>query len=292
MAVLSMLLWATSFPISDVLLKNWDPLSLAAVRLGGGAIFLGLFAVISARRYNWQRWPLRDALFVGALGIGVGTFALNLGLKYSNPVNVTVIATTIPLFSVLLGTLKGEEKLTTRMAVAIGLAISGGIVVSWSSTQTEMGFEGGEFLILAAVILWAWFSRVSVTRLLPIPAYPRTLLTMAAGALCLLPVILLIEYSGVSELSASWSSPDLTRIFALCVFGVGLSMVCWMISAEKIGVTIAALHINALPFYVLLLELMFGGRLLISQVLGAVLVAVGAVLSQLSWPVTGHGKTR
>ncbi|GIT54543.1 MAG: hypothetical protein Ct9H300mP16_17030 [Pseudomonadota bacterium] len=48
---------------------------------------------------------------------------------------------------------------------------------------------------------------------------------MAAGALCLLPVILLIEYSGVSELSASWSSPDLARIFALCVFGVGLSMV-------------------------------------------------------------------
>ncbi|GIS90783.1 MAG: hypothetical protein CM1200mP20_08240 [Pseudomonadota bacterium] len=69
-------------------------------------------------------------------------------------------------------------------------------MVSWSSTQTEMGFEGGEFLILAAVILWAWFSRVSVTRLLPIPAYPRTLLTMAAGALSLLPVILLIEYSG------------------------------------------------------------------------------------------------
>ncbi|GIS90784.1 MAG: hypothetical protein CM1200mP20_08250 [Pseudomonadota bacterium] len=59
----------------------------------------------------------------------MGTFALNLGLKYSNPVNVTVIATTIPLFSVLLGTLKGEEKLTTRMAVAIGLAIRG---VLWS----------------------------------------------------------------------------------------------------------------------------------------------------------------
>ncbi|GIT54544.1 MAG: hypothetical protein Ct9H300mP16_17040 [Pseudomonadota bacterium] len=158
MAVLSMLLWATSFPISDVLLKNWDPLSLAAVRLGGGAIFLGLFAVISARRYNWQRWPLRDALFVGALGIGVGTFALKTPALSIPILSMSrSLRRAIPLFSVLLGTLKGEEKLTTRMAVAIGLAISGGIVVSWSSTQTEMGFEGGEFLILAAVILWAWF---------------------------------------------------------------------------------------------------------------------------------------
>jgi len=72
----------------------------------------------------------------------------------------------------------------------------------------------------------------------------------------------------------------------LCVFGVGLSMVCWMISAEKIGVTVAALHINALPFYVLLLDLMFGGTLLISQVFGAALVALGAALSQISWTRT------
>ncbi len=283
MAVLSMLLWATSFPISDVLLKSWDPLSLATIRLTGGALVLGLLAFISGRKYNWQSWPFRDALFVGALGIGVGTFAMNLGLKYSNPVNVTVIATTIPLFSVVMGALKGEEKVTTRISVAIGLAISGGLLVSWSSTRTEIGFEGGEFLVLGAVILWAWFSRVSVTRLLPIPAYPRTLLTMAAGALFLLPVTLLIKHSGFFELSASLSPPDLAQVFALCVFGVGLSMVCWMISAEKIGVTVAALHINALPFYVLLLDLMFGGTLLISQVFGAVLVALGAALSQISW---------
>jgi len=286
MAVLSMLLWATSFPISDVLLKSWDPLSLATIRLTGGALVLGLLAFISGRKYNWQSWPFRDALFVGALGIGVGTFAMNLGLKYSNPVNVTVIATTIPLFSVVMGALKGEEKVTTRISVAIGLAITGGLLVSWSSTRTEIGFEGGEFLVLGAVILWAWFSRVSVTRLLPIPAYPRTLLTMAAGALFLLPVTLLIKYSGVFELSASLSPPDLARVFALCVFGVGLSMVCWMISAEKIGVTVAALHINALPFYVLLLDLMFGGTLLISQVFGAALVALGAALSQISWTRT------
>ena len=34
MAVLAMLLWSTSFPISEVLLMRWDALSLAAVRLG------------------------------------------------------------------------------------------------------------------------------------------------------------------------------------------------------------------------------------------------------------------
>ena len=42
MAVLAMLLWSTSFPISEELLMRWDALSLAAVRLGGGALMLTL----------------------------------------------------------------------------------------------------------------------------------------------------------------------------------------------------------------------------------------------------------
>lgn len=281
MAVLAMLLWSTSFPISDTLLNRWDPLSLAAVRLGGGVVMLALIAWVIGKRYNWHNWPIREALVVGAIGIGIGTFGLNLGLKYSNPVNVSVIATTIPLFSVLLGMIKGEETLSARIMVAISLAICGGILVSWSSAQTAVGFQGGELLMLGAVILWTWYSRVSVTRLLVIPAYPRTLLTMAGGAMILLPVAVVLQLTGLVELSLSWSSPDLARIVALCVFGVGLSMVCWMISAEKIGVTIASLHINALPFYVLLLGLMFGGVLLLSQVAGAVLVAIGAVLAQV-----------
>ena len=281
MAVLSMLLWSTSFPISEVLLLRWDALSLAVVRLGGGALMLTLMGWGIRNRYSWTNWPVRSALMIGAVGIGIGTFALNLGLKYSNPVNVSVIVTTIPLFSVMLGVIKHEETLSPRIMIAIGLAICGGVLVSWSSTQTQAGFQGGELLVLGAVILWTWYSRVSVTRLLVIPAYPRTVLTLLGGALCLIPVALVLEGGGWFDLNTPWAVSDLPLIGGLCAFGVGLSMVCWMISAEKIGVTIAALHINALPFYVLLLGLMFGGTLLVSQVTGAVLVAAGAVLAQI-----------
>ena len=51
MAVIAMLLWATSFPISDVLLTRWDALSLAAVRLGGGALMLMLMGWGFRNRY-------------------------------------------------------------------------------------------------------------------------------------------------------------------------------------------------------------------------------------------------
>ena len=281
MAVLAMLLWSTSFPISEELLMRWDALSLAAVRLGGGALMLTLMGWGIRKRYAWTNWPVRSALVVGAVGIGIGTLALNLGIKYSNPINVSVIATTIPLFSVMLGVIKHEETLSLKFMESSCRAICGGVLVSWSCTQTQAGFQGGELLMLGAVILWTWYSRVAVTRLLVIPAYPRTVLTMLGGALCLIPVALDLEGSGWVDQSAPRSELDFVLLGGMGVFGVGLSMVCWMISAEKIGVTIAALHINALPFYVLLLGLMFGGTLLMSQVTGAVLVATGAVLAQI-----------
>ena len=82
----------------------------------------------------------------------------------------------------MLGVIKHEETLSPRIMIAIGLAICGGVLVSWSSTQTQAGFQGGELLVLGAVILWTWYSRVSVTRLLVIPAYPRTVLTLLGGA--------------------------------------------------------------------------------------------------------------
>ena len=65
MAVIAMLLWATSFPISDVLLTRWDALSLAAVRLGGGALMLTLMGWGIRNTYIWSNWPIRSALVVG-----------------------------------------------------------------------------------------------------------------------------------------------------------------------------------------------------------------------------------
>ena len=54
----------------------------------------------------------------------------------------------------------------------------------------------------------------------------------------------------------------------------------WVLSADRIGVTVAAIHINVVPFYVVILMLWFGGSLILTQIAGAILVAVGVILAQ------------
>ncbi len=59
-------------------------------------------------------------------------------------------------------------------------------------------------------------------------------------------------------------------------------MPLWFTSARILGITVAAIHTNLAPFYVMLMALAFGGAISGRQVLGAVLVATGALLAQIS----------
>ena len=87
--------------------------------------------------------------------------------------------------------------------------------------------------------------------------------------------------AGIVELNFS-SGLSKLGLPACLILGVGFSMGFWMMSADRIGVTVAAIHINVVPFYVVLLMLMFGGSLILSQVVGAILVAVGVILAQVT----------
>ena len=123
-----------------------------------------------ATRLRWREWPIKQACLTGAIGLGFGTVLMNFGFLYSNPVNVAVIATTVPVVSVIMGMFQGEERLTLRIGIALCFALAGGVLVSISSLETEVGFQGGELLMVIAVVLYTWFSRVSAKQLRVIPA--------------------------------------------------------------------------------------------------------------------------
>ena len=68
-------------------------------------------------------------------------------------------------------------------------------------------------------------------------------------------------------------------------------MPLWFTSARILGLTVAAIHTNLAPFYVMLIAVGFGGTVSGRQVLGAVLVAAGALLAQLAhrWKLRPDG---
>ena len=76
--------------------------------------------------------------------------------------------------------------------------------------------------------------------------------------------------------------PNLAALVWMSMVAIGLLVPLWFTSARTTGITVAAIHTNLAPFYVMLIALAFGGSVSGRQVLGAVLVAAGALLAQLA----------
>jgi drug/metabolite transporter (DMT)-like permease len=59
-----------------------------------------------------------------------------------------------------------------------------------------------------------------------------------------------------------------------------LSQLLWVASAGRLGVAVAAFHVNVAPFYTMLILLALGGVWSWPQAIGAAIVAFGVVLAQ------------
>jgi drug/metabolite transporter (DMT)-like permease len=277
----AVVLWATSFPATEALLASWHPLPLVAARLAISALSLSIMMVLAGQAGFFRRLPWRDVALFGGLGLGAGTVFLVWGQDYSNPVSVAIIVTTLPLVSAVMGFALGQERITAMITLGIACAIAGGILASLPPEGASLDFRGGEFLVVGSVLLFTWYSRASVTRLAALPDLTKTAVTMMAATVVVTLASGAVTAGGTVEARYDLSPTSIGLLVWVGFVSNGLSMFLWLVGARKLGVTIAAIHLNAVPFYVILIALILGGTLYVSQVWGACLVALGALLAQL-----------
>jgi len=276
-----MLLWASGFPATELLLEQWHPLVLTPFRLGLGGLILLLLLALAGRLAELRMAPWRDIWLVGGFGLGAHATLLVFALAYADPVMVAIIATTVPLVSAIMGLIAGEERLRPRLVAAIGLAIAGGLVASRVFEEDAVGFEGGEILMLVSVVGWTWFSRASVARFAMLSDLGKSAATTLTAGVAVMPVMLLAAATGLIEPRFDASAGSLGLLLWLAGVGIGLSMLLWLKAARMIGVTLAAIHQNLVPFYVMLMAVALGGRFEPTHIAGGVLVVTGALLAQL-----------
>lgn len=281
MALLCMVLWATAFPVTEVLLRDWHPMLLVPARLVPGTIVILLITILAGQGKTIRQAPWGTLLLIGGLGMGVGTTLIVWAQDYSDAVTVSIIVTMMPLVSAVMGYFAGSERITFALALGILCAIAGGVLISVKPDIGDVDLRGGELLALISVVLWAWFSRAAVTRLGDLPDLARAAFSMTAASLVVVLATGAVLLSGTIEIRYDLSLPSVGLVLWLGVISNGLTMVFWMTASRHLGVTIAAIHLNGVPFYVILMALAVGGAIYTTQVWGACLVAAGALLAQL-----------
>ena len=155
------LLWAGNAVVGRLMAGQVPPLTLNLMRWVLVVLILlplAWRALLPLSRIT-VRWPY--LLAVGVLGVGAFNSLQYLALITSSPLNVTLVAASMPVWMLAVGALFYGERATRRQMMGATLGLTGvGIVIGRGSLETllQVRFVPGDGYILLAVIGWAFYS--------------------------------------------------------------------------------------------------------------------------------------
>ena len=164
MLTLPPLLWAGNAVVGRLMAGDIAPVLFNALRwVGAGLLLLPLgwrvFARPESRAQVVARWQYLALL--GLLGVGVYNALQYMALRTSTPLNVTLIASSIPLWMMAVGALAFRVRPTRRDMAAAALSLLGvAVVLTRGELQAlaRVQLVAGDVLMLAATACWAGYS--------------------------------------------------------------------------------------------------------------------------------------
>ncbi|MGL6208379.1 MAG: hypothetical protein ACRC14_00945, partial [Paracoccaceae bacterium] len=159
--------------------------------------------------------------------------------------------------------------------------IIGGILALGFGGLDKVGLGLGAVLCLISVTVFTYGSRLSVTAFPALTPLGRTTVTLTGAAIATGAAALLHAATGAP--GPNWAELGLVDLGALAVFAIGgmaISQVLWITSVGSLGIGTASLHINATPFYVMLILFAFGASWDWNDAFAAAIVGLGVLVAQ------------
>ena len=289
----AMLLWATGFVALEYLLDDWGVLSLSSLRLVVSVVFLVLW-------WGWtEGWAKvfgaswRKGLIIGGFGWGVGSVLLLMGQKLSDPVTVTIIVAMMPIAGAATEIVFDNRRLSRRLIVGLILAVLGGYLATGAQlTQGNFGF--GVALCLGAILLFAWVTRATTRQLETLSRTGQTAVTLCGGMLVTLAWYGISIVAGFGETHiGTIDTGDWLPLLIFLLPSSGIAQLLWIHGAGKLGILLASFHMNAVPFYVMVILVSLSlGQWHWLQAGAVALVALGVLVSQMSPGVFTRGQKK
>jgi drug/metabolite transporter (DMT)-like permease len=276
--------WGANLPVTKVMLGYFDLLPMAAVRTGAATAALAMLLwAVEGRRALRVDLPIGRFL---ALGFMMAAFfaCYALGIHFSNPITAAAVGIAGPLVSAATVWLVTRQAFDPGFGIALTLTVTGGLILSSSSLfgRADATFRGGEIIVLLSNALWtlysikaqAWFDRASQLH----RAYVASL--SAVGWLILVAVALV---------ALGWSRSPFgvddgwiwTQLIVVAILAGGMGGYYWNVGASRLGVPIASLWVNLVPFFAVLWSMAYGFMPNIYQIVGGLVALSGVVYMQV-----------
>ncbi|WP_433707039.1 DMT family transporter [Paenibacillus illinoisensis] len=279
LALLTILIWGTTFISTKILLIDFTPVEILLFRFLIGYVVLFLICPRVMRIST-----IREELLFMAAGLcGVTLYFLieNIALVFTLASNAGVIVSIAPFFTAVLAHffLK-DEPLSRQFVVGFAIALTGIVIIAFHGSYSLQLNPLGDLLAFVAPAVWAIYS-VLMRKIgdLHYHTIGATRKVFFYGLLFMLPALFLFEFHLDMERLA-----DLSNLSNLLFLGVGASALCfvtWNRAVSLLGAVKTSVYIYLVPVITL-----FASALLLHEpitwitMLGAVLTLLGSILSE------------
>ena len=283
MLVIPPALWAGNAVVGRMVNGLVPPLTLNFLRWALAFLILLPLAhrTLRADSSLWPHW--KRFTLLGFLGVGCYNALQYLALKTSTPLNVTLVASSIPVWMLAVGALCFGQRISRRQVVGALMSIAGVLTVlsrgEWALLM-RVSLVPGDVYVLVATLAWAFYSW-----LLTQPKEPQALRNDWAAFL-MAQIVFGLVWSGLfaagewnlTDAHISWSWPVVAALVFVAVGPAVTAYRCWGMGVQRVGPAVAGFFSNLTPLFAALLSAAFLGEL--PQVYHAVafLLIVGGIV--------------
>jgi drug/metabolite transporter (DMT)-like permease len=259
------LLWAGNAIVGRLVREAVPPMTLNLLRWAIALVFLvplgrAAFAPGSGLLVNWRRYSM-----LGLLGVGLYNSLQYLALQTSTPINVTLVASGMPVWMVLVGRLFYGVPVRTRQIVGALLSIAGVLVVLCRGDLQQLAalrLVTGDLYMILATIAWSFYSWM----LLQQKDVPTLRADWAAFLLAQVGYGVLWSGAmagaewGLTDAHITWSGKLAAALMYVAIGPAILAMRFWGAGVREAGPTIGAFFINLTPLFTAILSSAFLGE--------------------------------
>jgi drug/metabolite transporter (DMT)-like permease len=280
------LLWAGNAIVGRLVRAAVPPMTLnllrwtiaLAVLLPLGWATLCQAGVLDGIRMRWRRYAL-----LGLLGIGMYNSLQYLALQSSTPINVTLVASGMPVWMMLVGRLFYGVAVRTRQVAGALLSIVGVLVVLCRGDVDQLlalRLVAGDLYMILATIAWSFYSWM-LLQPQDAPAlradWAAFLGTQVAFGLLWCSGFAGVEW-GLGAHPIAWSWLVAAALVFVAVGPAVLAFALWGAGIRRAGPGIGAFFVNLTPLFTAVLSSAFLGELPHAYHVLAFLLIVGGIV--------------
>lgn len=282
--VLATLLWGGNFVIGRAVAGDIPPITLAFLRW---IVAFIIFFPIAYRRTK-NEWPLLKkhigAVLVLALtGVAAFNTLVYMGLHYTTSINASLMNSSTPIIIYILSFIFLKERLTKFQLFGTLLSLAGVLfIISGGSLETLLAFSfnKGDLIVLVAVFCWSVYSLLIKKYAGKLPGYSTFLVTIALGALMLLPFTV-YELLTTSQ-AIIWGVSTIGAILYVGIIASIVAFLSWNTGVVALGANKAGIYLNFIPVFATIFAVLFlDEQLLVAQIIGGIAVIAGVFITTI-----------